>query len=210
MLTTIPFSGFYNSIHDAALDSGLESLFQDSAGDINDALIERAWRIADFTDAHEKYARKYAEMFAQSVKVSLEFESMESPREYNFTTDVIFCTITEEEARRVLGTVPRSALDKVAAENFTSRDGFYSFYSNDVDSWGDVSTWDHNQIGALMEALALEAEWDEMEVFEYVSGNGYAETWILDGSGPELTRLSNIAGYLVRREERNNSVRSFK
>lgn len=40
METTIPFQGFYSSIHDSQLDYALESMFSDDQGHINRDLFE--------------------------------------------------------------------------------------------------------------------------------------------------------------------------
>lgn len=43
METTIPFDGFYNSIHDEALTNELDQVLSDSRGNAIDGLIEKFW-----------------------------------------------------------------------------------------------------------------------------------------------------------------------
>lgn len=212
MLTTIPFAGFYQSLHNVALDDAFEQMVNDSSGcyPISDSLTNHAWRHVNFNTAHEKYAADYAQSFAKHVGcAALEFESMKSPREYNFTTDTIYCAIEESAVRALIATLPAGALQTKATERFTSRDGFSSFYSPDVTTWGDVAAWDHNQVGTVLECVAdMHAQgeaWDsedEYDLTEDLRSNGYVENWICDGSSPDFIRIVRIADYLRNRENR--------
>ena len=49
---------------------------------------------------------------------------------------------------------------------FTSRDGFISHYSPDIDDWGQLRNWDHNQLYCMLEAW-LEEYGDEWEFAIY-------------------------------------------
>lgn len=143
MQATIPFHGFYNSIHDAALNSALEQEGRE-VGDVD-------WRKVFFG-----YAQAYAAEYLHAACIVGEFERLESPREYNFSTDRIFVDIPADEVRRMLATVDPETLNRVAAERHTSRPGFFSFYSPRVDDWGPVESWDCNQVGTLVQAYADE------------------------------------------------------
>ena len=207
MLTTIPFSGFYYSLHDSALDSTLESIFSDDNGDTRPEILRHAFDATKWREVHNAYAAEYAAAFAAEFNLSLQFENMKSPREYNFSTDIIFCTISADDAAWLFNTCDKTILAKIARETFTSRDGFASFYEPDFTEWGDILTWDHNQLGALIRAHVAEKNpdfdtWAEFELMENARFNGYLENWIF-GSNPEkLNRLANINEYLNNREGR--------
>lgn len=202
----IPFSGFYESIHDSELDTTLERMFSDreTGCDVNAGLQWRAYDSCDWRAVHEAYAKDYAERFACEFEiVGMSFESLQSPREYNFTTDRIFCHITDDAIRALHARVPREDLDRVAREMFTSRDGFASFYSPDVDTWGDVCDWDHNQLSALLVALVGE-DWDQWKEYDLMSGafeNGNADEWIASKI-KDAARLFRVHDYLNNRAER--------
>ena len=141
MQSTIPFHGFYNSIHDAYFDAALvesETYFDD----------------VDWSRVFHAYAAEFAGEFLRRIKVQGQFESLESPREYNFSTDRIFVDIPANEVRRMLAEVDPETLSRVAAERHTSRPGFLSYYSPRVESWGPVDDWDCNQTGTLVQAYA--------------------------------------------------------
>ena len=205
MITTIPFSGFYESIHSGIIDDTEGQMFQNERGDPNAGLSERFYYMADYSAVFQNYAKEYAERFAEEFEIDLKFESLSSPREYNFTTDRIFCEISIDEVVRIAGLVDRKKLGELARERFTSRSGFISHYSSEVEDWGTLEEWDHNQIGTLVEAFI--GEFEEWSIVEDFNGNGEVSNWIY-GSVPtekraELNRLFRIADYLRHRENRD-------
>ena len=207
MLTTIPFSGFYCSLHDSALDSALESIFSDDSGDVRQEIMRHVFDATDWRMVHNAYAAGYAAAFAPEFNLPLQFESMESPREYNFSTDIIYCTISDEDAARLFYTCDKALLGKIARETFTSRDGFASFYDPDFTKWGDILTWDSNQLGALIRAHVTDQnpdfdQWAEFDLMESAQCNGRLENWIFESNPEALNRLSGINRYLNKREAR--------
>lgn len=200
----LPFSGFYEALHDSAIDDAFTKMFEYDNGDTNTDLLNRAWGRVNFRHTFEKYAEAYAESFAHEFEFkTLEFESLQSPKFYNFTTDHIFCTIESAECEVMFTATDKARLSEVCAEMFTSRDGFASFYSPNWGNWGEVYTWDHNQLSALLRAFipADFDQWRECDIVEDVIGNGYLDDWILK-SNPDVLRMVNIADYLRRRAER--------
>ena len=207
MLTTIPFSGFYYSPHDGALDDALASIFSDDNGTARHALVCKARDATDWGRVQNSYSAGYAAALAAEFNLPLQFESMKSPREYNFSTDSIYCTISAEDAARLFDTCDKTLLAKIARETFTSRDGFASFYDPDFTKWGDVLTWDHNQLGALIRAHVTEQNpdfdhWAEFELMENAQCNGNIDTWIFESNPNALNRLAGINSYLNKREGR--------
>lgn len=207
MLTTIPFSGFYYSLHDSALDSAIESIFSDDSGDARPEIMRHVFDATDWREVHNAYAAYYAAIFAHEFKLPLQFESMKSPREYNFSTDIIYCTISADDAAWLFDTCDKALLDKVARETFTSRDGFASFYDPDFTEWGNILAWDHNQLGALIRAHVAEKNpdfdaWAEFGLMESAQCNGELDNWIFESNPEKLNRLATINSYLNKREGR--------
>lgn len=201
MLTTLPFAGFYGSSHDSNLDLALERLFSDRATGchINQGLMNRAFDSIDWQMVHTKYASAYVDAFADEFGIDLKFESLQSPKYYNFETDRIFCEISEDEVRRLLLDVDLGDLTTCAKERFTSRSGFHSFYDPDWRTWGDVLEWDHNQVGTVLEALAWDL--DELTLMEPAECNGRFDEW-MTADNEKVCRLLNIHDYLQVREAR--------
>lgn len=209
-LVVLPFSGFYNSVHDAELDEALNQAFGDSSGSPIDELVRRAFDEVQWRKAHLEYAKAYASCFAEEFGIDgLKFESMQSPREYNFTTDRIFAEIPMESLEKIRAETPDEVLTSVAAEHFTSRSGFCSFYRPDWQAWGALEEWDHNQLFALLDAYARHnssdgefGSWKEYDIMERWRGNGGGDECIFTDATEELNRLAKIAWYLREREDR--------
>lgn len=214
----IPFSGFYETWHDVEFNDVLEQMFdpEGSGADYAGPLAQRFCDTIDWRAARIDYAKDYAENFAAALGCKVfEWEEMVSPREYNFITDRLFAKFDAVELRALLARADiRAELDGVAAQWFTTRDGFISNYSPDVADWGDdLTKWDHNQRGALLQAAAnvilaggeefnQEHEFDLMES-ERCNGviDGYLWGNTKDGAVMG-NRCDKIARYLAAREAR--------
>jgi hypothetical protein len=210
-LVTLPFSGFYQSLHDGEIDREIASMFsdRDTGCDRNQGLESALFDKCDFRQVHQAYTQAYAEKFAQEFKVKgLKFESMSSPKEYNFETDRVFALVSKKELTRIYRNLDKSVFADVLKDKFTSCDGFSSFYSNDVKDWGPIASWDHNQYGAILLALAIEEstngefdQWAEYNLCESFSGNGDLTRWI-EAATPNVERLYKIHDYLETRSGR--------
>lgn len=212
---TVPFSGFYQSLHDASIDGAIEQMFSDRATgtERNEGLEQRLFDKCDFSQVHNSYAKAYTEAFAQAFGLeTLKFEKLVSPKEYNFDTDRIFAFIDGAELERLYQKMERQALAELVNEKFTSGPGFHSFYSNDLADWGPVSTWDHNQAGTLLEALAdqesMRGDFDSSAEFglcEDFSGKGWLESWLYEAT-QGIKRLDKVYEYLQDREARKGEA----
>jgi hypothetical protein len=202
METGLPFSGFYNSTHDAEMDHALEGMVSDDRGDPHPDAADLSQNV-HWQAACTAYARLYAEKFAGAFKdatgidLSLTFKELDSPREYNFTTDRIFAEVPTDKVEAVYAKVDKDVLDAAIAKEFTSRSGFMSFYPNSLAAWlekGAVTTWDANQVGTLIEALWDDENPDEDALEPWVlmddaRGNGILDDILwdaLDETGKDL------------------------
>lgn len=209
MIIQIPFSGFYDSIHSINIEYELDcGIFTDHAtGCTNyDRLSELFYNAIDWHQSRLDYAREYVDNFNREFGLNLVFESMTSPREYNFSTDRIFCEIDKKDLRQIVRQTPKERLIKHAVAMFTSRDGFSSFYDNNYLSWGRIETWDFNQLHCLLMAwLETEhdvAEWYDEEIYLMVDsqGNGFYSELIYKHCSDK--RLFKVADYLNARAAR--------
>lgn len=208
---TIPFSGFYESVHDSLLDDALTQMVADDQGDVPE-FTEGLWEHVDWRKVHEDYAKEYVEAFVEEfnsctgLKIPMTLVVVDSPREYNFTTDRIFVNISEDSIRKMWKAVDKAELDKLIRERFTSYSGFSSFYDNSLEAWLaveqrgwdkkkrkiKVTDWDHNQLGTLIECLweqchlgSREGVWREHELMEHAIGNGVLDNLIYDNMDEE-------------------------
>lgn len=174
LLTTIPFQGFYNSIHDYAFDSEIEYEATDRDTDeidaekLNDLYVKFECR-----QAYKMYAKKYCDELSHQSGIPFEHESLSSPKEYNFTTDRIFAHIELSVIKTIFESIEKIEFDKFVKSRFTSCDGFISHYDNNYLNWGDISEFDHNQIGTILEFYINDQFNDiEFSVYETLACNG--------------------------------------
>jgi hypothetical protein len=86
------------------------------------------------------------------LDLGLEFEKLESPREYNFGTDRIFARIPVSVLGTLKAAVTLGNLADVIKERHESRSGFASFYTTDIEEWNEkpLADWDHNELCTLL------------------------------------------------------------
>jgi hypothetical protein len=165
----IPFSGFYGSIHNSYMDDVLEM---------------REAEVSDWRNVFEEYAKEYVKKLAEWMDVSIEYEELISPKEYNFMNDRIFAEISRSDFAKILCAVRGTTLNNKVRQMFTSRSGFISHYPNRISEWGRISTWDHNQIGAVLAAYVdkyRESDDIEANIAESIYEDGTLESIMLEG-----------------------------
>ena len=190
-ISTIPFQGFYNSLYSYAIEGEIENSLDWYTGEYELTEAQRdslanGYLEKNVSEFYYNVAKDCAEAFIYEIEretgVSLDakFESMESPREYNFQTDRIFIELPEASAVAFVDYIlanHKEQLEKLIAQRFTSRDGFWSNYDNTLEAWGDPGEWDYNQIGTCFEIFEyLEDKiYDGHSIYESIS-NGLADT----------------------------------
>lgn len=187
--TTIPFSGFYESWHSEEIDDVLVQLFDDEDGNPNWESYEDLCSTCEWSKVFLEYAKTYTKEFADLFDVKVAFMKVESPREYNFTTDRIIAAIELAEVRRLWKAVPKSILYEKSKERHTSYPGFHSFYDPEFVHNTPLPEWDMNMVGTLLEAWVqwktedgdVCEEW-EREIMADARANGYVDSWIIDAT----------------------------
>lgn len=158
MKTTIPFQGFYYSVHDGIFDHAIELLSENSKDDYS--------TFTDWDEVRLGYAKKYLTAFSEFTGIEVTFDILESPKYYNYKTDRIHADISEEEVERIYNETGTETLKKVIKENFTSCSGFISHYPNTLDRWPtDLKEWDCNHVGTLL--LAYLTDKDLLKDLDY-------------------------------------------
>lgn len=180
--TSIPFCGFYESQASHDLDDAIEQYFQTDDGDVIVELHDKLTDIVDYRAMMLDYAQHYAKKWADLCKVKCTFAELDSPREYNFTTDRIFCAFDATEMQRMYDECDTVRLIRMAREAFTSCDGFRSFYSPNVADWGPLATWEGPQYAVLVACYANKhlSRDDYMYVMDDWRCNGGAGEMIRD------------------------------
>lgn len=188
MLTCIPFEGFYDSYASELVDQALglsdgdydmwiednpkgKSETDDSYRDRREAYFEKLRDEADYKGMQIEFCKEYVEEFSKDNGIKLEFESLDSPKFYNFTTDRIFCFIHPDEVSRLVKIVDRKALAELIKEKFTSRDGFSSHYASTFEEWkiDDIENLDHNMIETIIECVTAPHIAEKEKNYPYIA-----------------------------------------
>jgi hypothetical protein len=165
----IPFSGFYESLHDSVLDDYVEDglayrLFDTHPDELTPSQEERLdeanRRFSGWHWLKLDYAEKYIQLAldALDIHIDWEFDGLASPRYYNFESDRIFAKVNYHQLRahfrgRDKNRFTWAKFSTWLKERMAGRDGFIPHYSNSLLDWGHTKTWDHNQWGLVLEYL---------------------------------------------------------
>lgn len=184
LLTTIPFSGFYDTCHSDQLERSLgvsdddfyyarqedeQNTPPDKREYPTEEELNERYESIDWPTVQKDYVEQYAANFANEYKIQLEFDASSSPRFYNFTNDRIFCYISPDEVTRIFKATNKEKLRALIKEHYTSRDGFSSHYDNDLNNWllEPLTEWDHNQLGTLLKCyVEQECGYDGLYMME--------------------------------------------
>lgn len=203
LLTRLPFEGFYNSIYSDAVDQA-EARWVEYECDPHDKereagqpealrlneteLHDLLFRHTDYSACYHLIARWYVEGFSRvagealDLDLGLAFESMDSPREYNFSTDRVYAHVPLKVVRALFKASKaedHATLKRAIAESFTSRSGFISHYSNDIEDWVSkpLTDWDHNELCTLIEASLERVGWRDEDLELYYATFGDEGDW---------------------------------
>jgi hypothetical protein len=138
METIINFGGFYHSIHSALIEDVVKNLI---CTDYEDKFDQKMYDQFNWEKAHEKYCIEYLDKFEDWLTDELElkdtpkieFKELISPRYYNYTTDKIEASISEENSKEIKNALLLSEyaaeFAQYVAERTTSAPGYISFYT---------------------------------------------------------------------------------
>jgi len=134
------FEGFYGSIFesDSAEDDVFENLEEDGI-EIEYGGIEFHYK--DYMDRVSTACIGSIEQYLKhdGFELTIDFEKVYSPREYNFSNDVIYCTykLKNKEFKRFVDYCKENIkeFETYLDEKYSSRSGFHSFFSTESYMW---------------------------------------------------------------------------
>lgn len=138
------FPGFYGTRFEPSEDSVLEYI-DNTRRELG--LIGRSGDITypypefDYDSYRAIVARRYTELVESELKelfpsLSMVYENISSPREYNFVNDSVNVQVTMEHKELLdFITAHTEEFEEYIKEHYTSYDGFMSHYSNDHMEW---------------------------------------------------------------------------
>jgi len=166
IVTTIPFSGFYHSMWNEAIEDSIEyeaSSIKDQVFNDNDAVTvvdvkDAIYEDLDLLSIEKQIAMEYTDRFSHfvarntGVQKPLEFRMLISPCEYIFVGDKLVVYIRENALQAIYEATDREHLDGVIWGNFKIRDGLIPRYSDRLSDWEGTpfARWDTPLIEILM------------------------------------------------------------
>jgi len=179
------FPGFYESVYDLDYDrieEDIKELIEDK--ELRDLCIKEFYCTEESTRVWEDWKRQITKEFTSAMEgilrennfiEKINFQSLYSPREYNFSTDSINVEIefSEENIKAIQNFLKENSAkwSKYLKERYSSRSGFISFHDNfsDSEEWiidTDHALSDNHNFGSLLEFIIDCLELDD-EYFMY-------------------------------------------
>jgi hypothetical protein len=117
--SSINFGGFYNSIHSDIIDTYIED-------------YEYDWEKVNYISTYENYSKDYIKVLNNILDTNISFKALNSPRFYNYSTDVISIEISKKDALKLFQYVRNEELKQevfeIIKDSSTSKDGYIAFY----------------------------------------------------------------------------------
>lgn len=166
------FTGFYESIFEPDFETESEYYGLPENFDF--------FKFFDYSKWHAALSKYFCDCVESAMSEfieAIEFQSLCSPREYNFSSDSINCIIRpKKKAIQTYIYEHKRAFEKYLEEHLKSRDGFHSFHSYSFEDW-EINTqkfksWDKSldshgfNLGFVLEFIADNEELNERDVFD--------------------------------------------
>lgn len=169
------FNGFYNTLFEAN-----EEMY-----------IEDPYDYDDYDFNYKKYNLDVAKACVEAIEtelnnldldITVKFQALDSPREYNFRNDRIdvVYTLGANSLNEIHSYLleNKDAFSEYVKDNYTSRSGFISFHSNQSDEWLDNiksgTDLDH-KLGAVLDFILQNENYTDEKLYYDVMDNVYLE-----------------------------------
>lgn len=168
ILVELPFSGFYASIHDEEINTAMSYLCMNDNGEIDTEKLDQISYATNFEPIRDDYAIAYVKRFSELVGYDLEFESLTSPKYYNYSTDRIFAYIDKLDLYRAFQSISIDQLSDAIKEVGTSGSGYHAHYSPDLHEWLEtpIHNWEPCQLEIIL-SLKAQNEISDFDNLEY-------------------------------------------
>ena len=164
ILVQIPFAGFYCSIWGSEIDFIESTEIEHYNLEHN---TEKTWDDFefDYPTIYEEIAKSYCFYWGQQlscnvsfnvgddIEIYFNFESLTSPQFYNFETDKIWAYCDFEKLKKLYDRLAKYGFKEWLFERMKPCSGFIPHYSNCLEDWGDLETWNEVQYGLFLEWL---------------------------------------------------------
>ena len=171
------FEGFYNSYLDLSENIGVGE-------DESYSMTEEQFDNIDWSKTNENVSKFYLNYFKDELKdffneigiINLDFVKVDSSKYYNYSTDKLVCNIQIDKNVFVheLRKYNFDIWEQFLKDNFTSCDGFISFYPNTTIEWDELINEKIEDDNVIIETL-LQFYLEQNEEFYEIKENLFIE-----------------------------------
>ena len=178
------FNGFYGTLFETHGED-------EEINDINQQREENGFSEIDFSDCkfdYKEYEKRVAEKCTEviefelneilKIRMNFEFQSVISPREYNFTNDSINIEVKIEDLNSIKDYLRENQenFGEYLRENYTSYDGFISSWSNNPAIWFsylDKEDRMEHVLGSVMNFILINEGYEVIDLYHNLDGANY-------------------------------------
>jgi len=151
------FPGFYNTVFEYTNESEDIDHYNEEHG-TNLEYSDFRWDIKEYEERVGKaFVTRIESELKKYIPITIEFQGISSPKEYNFTNDSINISV-DIDIDKLIELIKERESDarQYFKSAYTSRSGFVSFHSNDFTDWVNkeyILEIPEHRIGALLDCL---------------------------------------------------------
>jgi hypothetical protein len=202
------FTGYYETLLSSIPDSYVEqeiSCYTDGVTykikqEVMDYITNNLWDYVNYKPLFEDMSKKVVEYyndnlayyFGNDCSIGFEYQSLYSPKEYNFTSDSINIKVNFDD--RFINVLKEyineniNEFEEYIKNRYTSCSGFISFYSNNYKDWIDYINNEDLQnnehyMGCFLDFVVKNETSDITEdiyfhCYEHYNSNGYIDSFV--------------------------------
>lgn len=180
----LPFAGFYESIYDIHIDNTIEYYLYDLEGEQLEKAQDAVYMMnydATRKAICEHYIQAYNQVFYDqfNIDLNLSFNSLYSPKFYNFENDRLFVNIDPEIFKQVIQLLDDEVMQETLSEKYKTRDGYIVFESTiDAIKNKEYTLFSSDLFELLLPENDVAENWQFTDqISEIISNSFPAEVW---------------------------------
>ena len=171
------FDGFYNTLFEYDNEDDDIHSYNETHG--TDLLYEDFdW---NYTERHQRISKQVCDIVNgllsdEDINMTINFQKLVSPKEYNFTNDSINCeyVISQKEYDKIIDYLYayRINFQEYIKDRYTSRSGFISSHSSNAEVWmNNIKSESHLEhgFGAVLEFILQNEEYESSDIYEAIT-----------------------------------------
>ena len=156
----------------------------------------------NYMDRDNEVAQNCCHFIEERIKemgldIDINYQKINSPKYYNFSNDSIYIEADIRDFEKIINYLNdnEEEFEEYIGENYTSRSGFLSSYSNNHKVWM-LDLKDHentdigHRIGSVLNFILINEEITEQDMYDYVSDMGDGSLYVWANNYEELTELN--------------------